>query len=120
MKIAISCKGKDLNSDLDPRFGRAGGFIIYDTETDSYEYLSNEENLYANQGAGVQTAQKVANSGAQAVISGHIGPKAFSALKSGNIEIYLSDQNRTVQEAVSAFRDGHLSPSNGADKPGHW
>ncbi len=119
MKIALSSKGKDLTTALDPRFGRAAGFIIYDTETDNYEYISNEENLNANQGAGVQTAQKIANSGAQAVISGHIGPKAFSALNAGNVKIYLTDK-ATVQEAVAAFKDGELVPSNGADKPGHW
>lgn len=120
MKIAISCKGNDLNAKLDPRFGRAAGFIIYDTVSGNYEYLSNEENLNAPQGAGVQTAQKIANSGVQAVISGHVGPKAFSALNAGKIEVYLSSQSRTVQEAASAFKNGELSSSSGADRPGRW
>lgn len=119
MKIAISSKGKDLSTSLDPRFGRAAGFIIYDTESDSYEYLSNQENLNANQGAGIQTAQKIANAGVQGVISGHIGPKAFSALDAGNIKIYLTDQSN-VQEAIAAFKNGQLLPADTADKPGHW
>jgi len=76
MKIAISSQGDDLSATLDPRFGRASGFIIYDLDTDQYEYISNAENAQAPQGAGGQAAQTVARSGAQAVISGHIGPKA--------------------------------------------
>lgn len=119
MRIAISSKGKDLSAALDPRFGRATGFIIYDSDSGEYEYLSNEENLNANQGAGIQTAQKIANAGVQGVISGHIGPKAFSALNAGNIKIYLTDQS-SVQEAIAAFENGELLSSEGADKPGHW
>lgn len=119
MKIAISSQGKDLSSAVDPRFGRAAGFIIYDLETENYEYIDNEQNLNAAQGAGIQTAQNVAKSGARAVITGHVGPKAFSALKSGNIDIYLGT-NQSVQESISAFKNKELKPADQADKPGHW
>lgn len=120
MKIAISAKGKDLNAPIDPRFGRASGFIVYDTEAGSYEYLSNQEGVFANQGAGPQTAQKLAGAGVQGVISGHVGPKAYAAVTAGDMEIYLFDQGNSVQDAVSAFKRGELTPSKGADKPGHW
>jgi predicted Fe-Mo cluster-binding NifX family protein len=119
MKIAISSQGKDLNSALDPRFGRASGFIVYDDANGAYEYVSNQQNLEAMQGAGIQTAQNVARTGAQAVISGHVGPKAFSALQSGGIDIYLS-RSGTVQEALDALQAGKLEKAEDADKPGHW
>mgnify|MGYP006296514451 CR=1 FL=1 len=119
MKIAISCQGKDLSSSVDPRFGRAAGFIIYDTETENFDYITNEQNLNAAQGAGIQTAQNVAKSGAQAVITGHVGPKAFSALKAGKIDIYLG-ANQSVQESIQAFKNGDLKAADQADKPGHW
>jgi predicted Fe-Mo cluster-binding NifX family protein len=120
MKIAISSQGKDLTSGIDPRFGRAAGFIIYDLDSDEYHYLSNSLNLHASQGAGIQTAQNVAGAGVQAVLSGNVGPKAFTALQAGGIATYLIDNSATVQEAVQAFRDGKLSPANEANKPGHW
>ncbi|MFW6325304.1 MAG: NifB/NifX family molybdenum-iron cluster-binding protein [Desulfovermiculus sp.] len=119
MKIAISSQGKDLSSAVDPRFGRAAGFIVYDDQSGEHEYISNEQNLQAMQGAGIQTAQNVAQTGAKAVISGHVGPKAFSALQSGGIDIYLS-QSGTVQEALDAFKAGKLEKAQDADKPGHW
>jgi predicted Fe-Mo cluster-binding NifX family protein len=119
MKIAISSQGQDLSSGLDPRFGRTPGFIIYDTQSGEASHLANTQNMQAMQGAGIQTAQNVVQAGAEAVITGHVGPKAFSALQAGGIDIYLC-QEPTVQEAIKAFEEKKLTPTDGADKPGHW
>ncbi|WP_462325442.1 NifB/NifX family molybdenum-iron cluster-binding protein [Desulfoplanes sp.] len=119
MKIAISSQGDTLDSRIDPRFGRAKGFLVYDLETETSEYVSNDQNLNIPQGAGIQTAQNVAKTGAQAVITGNIGPKAFSALKQGNITMYLFTDG-TVSEAVEAYTSGKLAPTADANKPGHW
>ncbi|GAU09654.1 NifB/NifX family molybdenum-iron cluster-binding protein [Desulfoplanes formicivorans] len=119
MKIAISSQGKTLNSKVDPRFGRAKGFVVYDLETGSTAYASNDQNLNIAQGAGIQTAQNVAKTGAQAVITGNIGPKAFTALKQGDITMYLFTSG-TVGEAIEAYKKGDLTPATDANKPGHW
>ncbi|MFO7718362.1 MAG: NifB/NifX family molybdenum-iron cluster-binding protein [Thermodesulfobacteriota bacterium] len=119
MKIAITAQGQDLNAQLDPRFGRTSGFILYDTQSKNFSYLDNQQNLSATQGAGIQTAQNVADSGAQAVLTGHVGPKAYTALERGGIDIYLVNGG-TVQDAITAFENGDLTPAAGADKPGHW
>ncbi len=119
MKIAISCQGRNLDDQLDPRFGRAQGFIIYDNENSSHEYVDNYQNLSAAQGAGIQSAQNVAATGATAVITGHVGPKAFTALSRGNIDVYLCNGG-TVSEALESFKEGKLQQTNEADKPGHW
>ena len=37
MKIAFTTKGKDWNSEMDPRFGRTQFFLIYDDEKPSEE-----------------------------------------------------------------------------------
>ena len=57
MKIAVSAQGPDLNSPVDPRFGRAAYFIIYDTDSRGFDVLRNVENAGASQGAGIQAAQ---------------------------------------------------------------
>ncbi|KAB1442795.1 NifB/NifX family molybdenum-iron cluster-binding protein [Pseudodesulfovibrio senegalensis] len=119
MKIAISSTGPDLSGPMDARFGRATGFVIYDTETGEHEYVDNEQNLTLPQGAGIQSAQNVAATGAKAVITGHAGPKAFKALEHGGIAMYLG-QGGTVQEAVDAFKAGSLEVAQGPDKEGHW
>jgi predicted Fe-Mo cluster-binding NifX family protein len=118
-KIAISSEGPSLESKLDPRFGRAAGFLICDLETGRTEYVDNKQNLSLPQGAGIQSAQTVGATGAQAVITGHMGPKAFMALEKGNIKVFLG-QEGTAGENLEAYKAGKLSPADGPDKEGHW
>ena len=42
MKIAVSSTGKDLNCQIDPRFGRCQYFIFVDPETMEFEASENE------------------------------------------------------------------------------
>ncbi len=119
MKIAISTQGNDLNGSLDPRFGRAAGFVLVDLATQGHAFVPNDQNLDLVQGAGIQAAMCVANAGAKAVITGHVGPKAFMALDKGGIAVYLCDGG-TVGEALEAYKAGLLERAAGPDKQGHW
>lgn len=119
MKICVTAQGTDKDSQVDPRFGRAANFIIHDTDTGGFEILDNKQNLQAAQGAGIQAAQKAAGSGAKAVITGHVGPKAFSALQAAGIEIFIGARG-TVAEAIAAYKEGKLEKAAGADVEGHW
>lgn len=42
MKIAISSAGRDMNSQIDQRFGRCAYFMIVQTDDDSFEVVENE------------------------------------------------------------------------------
>jgi len=119
MKIAFSTSGSDVKAPLDTRFGRAPKFLIYDLETQSFEIIDNQHNLNAAQGAGIQSAETVARSGAQALVSGHCGPKAFRVLAAAGIKIYNSDA-ATVAEALELFKAGKLKEAGDADVEGHW
>jgi len=119
MKIAISSTGKDISAAVDPRFGRAAGFIIYDMDKQSFEYVDNAQNLNAMQGAGIQAAKNISDSGAQAVLTGHCGPKAFAALKAAGLKIY-SGASGTVAECIEGFKAGTLEETLQADVEGHW
>jgi predicted Fe-Mo cluster-binding NifX family protein len=119
MKIAITTEAHSLESPLDPRFGRAAGFFVHDTDTGQDSFAANTQNLSLAQGAGIQSAQTVAGLGVQAVITGHVGPKAFSALQRGGIAVYLA-ADMTVGQAIAAFKAGTLAAAAEADKAGHW
>lgn len=110
MKIAVTAHGQTLWSPVDSRFGRADNFILYDLETDAWDYLPNNQNLKAAHGAGIQAGQILTNSGAGALISGHVGPKAFKVLAAAQIAMYsLGEMNGTVEEVVAAYRAGKLA-----------
>jgi predicted Fe-Mo cluster-binding NifX family protein len=119
MKIAFSTPGSDLNAPLDTRFGRAPKFLVLDLESGEFEIIDNQQSLNAAQGAGIQSAETVARSGAKALVSGHCGPKAFRVLAAAGIKVYSSDAP-TVAEALEQFKQGKLKEAAGADVEGHW
>lgn len=119
MKIAITSSGKDLDNEIDLRFGRAKGFIIYDLENSSYEFIDNVQNLEASQGAGIQAAQNVVNKNVEAVITGHCGPKAFKVLSTSDVKIYTVETGK-INEIIEKFKNGELQEASSADVEGHW
>ncbi|MFO8113324.1 MAG: NifB/NifX family molybdenum-iron cluster-binding protein [Desulfosalsimonadaceae bacterium] len=119
MKIAISSKGKDLDSPVDPRFGRAPYFIVVDTDSLEYEAVDNGANMNAFKGAGIQAAATVSQKGAKALLTGHCGPKAFQALEAAQIKV-ANDVSGTVREAVAAYNEGNISFSDNPNTDAHW
>ena len=119
MKIAITSSGKDLDNEIDLRFGRTKGFIIYDLENDSFEFIDNIQNLEAAQGAGIQAAQNVVNKDVEAVITGHCGPKAFKVLSTSGVKIYTVETGK-INEVIEKFKNGELQEASSADVEGHW
>lgn len=119
MIIAVSSNGQDLDSAVDPRFGRAQYFLVYDTETENYQVLDNTQNSNAAQGAGVQTAQIIARQKAELVISGNLGPKAYTTLNAAGIKIALWSQG-TVREALELAKNNKLPFTGGANVQSHW
>ena len=119
MKIAISSDGKDLQSNVDQRFGRAAYFIIYDTDTDQYDVVENTQNLQAAQGAGIQAAQNVVRQKVQLVISGNFGPKAFATLNAAGIKMAFRSSGN-IRVAIDAARGGEIEYAKDANVEGHW
>jgi len=93
MKIAISSSGKDLDAQLDPRFGRCRHFLIVDTDNMSFEVFDNE-NATLGGGAGVQSAQFVAAKGIKAVITGNCGPNAMQVLSAAGVQVWAGDRDK--------------------------
>ena len=85
-KICITSRGPDLNSDVDPRFGRAPYFLIIDLDTQEYESLANN-NIDAAQGAGIQAGQLIVGKKVRAVCTGQCGPKAQQVLQAAGIQV---------------------------------
>ncbi|MGD9874211.1 MAG: NifB/NifX family molybdenum-iron cluster-binding protein [Kiritimatiellia bacterium] len=119
MRLVLTSLSDDLQAEMDPHFGRARKFILCDAETGKWSAHDNTPNLQAAQGAGIQAAEFVARLGAEAVVSGHVGPKAFRVLNSSGIKIYLKEGGK-VAEAIEDFKKGELPEAGGADREGHW
>jgi predicted Fe-Mo cluster-binding NifX family protein len=119
MKIAVTSQGKDLDSQVDSRFGRAAYVLIVDSETFDFEVLDNKENVNALKGAGIQAAVAISNKGAEVLLTGFCGPNAFKTLKAAKIGV-ANNASGTVREAVEAYLAGKLPLSEEANVEGHW
>jgi predicted Fe-Mo cluster-binding NifX family protein len=110
MKIAITAQGKDCEAKIDSRFGRADYFVLYDQENGTWNCLANTQNLEAAHGAGIQAGQSLLKSGADVLVTGNVGPKAFKVLEAGKVRMYsFGDMEGTVNEALVAFLAGELT-----------
>jgi predicted Fe-Mo cluster-binding NifX family protein len=87
MKVAISSKGIDLESQVDPRFGRSQYFIIVDPAIRAFEVVNNEAAALSS-GAGILAAQIVLNAGADVVITGSLLSNTTNALEAADMKVY--------------------------------
>jgi len=119
MKIVVSSVGGSLDSEVDPRFGRARMFLFVDTETGKTESIDNSSGANAPQGAGIQAAETISRLGADCLLTGHCGPKAFRTLEAAGIKVYTGAYG-TIAEALEQLESGDLHLSSGPDVGGHW
>jgi len=109
MKIVFTAKGTSMDSDMDPRFGRTDFFVIYDEDTKDVQSFDNRAIENAAHGAGPKTAQKLAELGAQVLITGNgPGGNADAVLKTTGVTVYVGAGEMSVKEAYKAYKAGTL------------
>jgi len=111
MKICVTASGKGLDSEVDPRFGRCSYLIIYDSETKSVESISNAGSI-ASGGAGIKAAELIADAGASVLLTGSVGPNAFSIFAEFGIDVQVGVKG-TVREAIRQYEAGELQSIRG-------
>jgi len=117
-KIAVSSEGPTLDSPVDPRFGRAAGFVIIDPETMAFKYVDNGASQAMNQGAGIQTAELMTQHDVGVVLTGYVGPKAFHSLAAVGIKIGQNLEGLSVRAAVEKYKSGQVSIAEAPNRTG--
>ena len=118
MKIAVSSSGRDLDSQVDPRFGRCAYFVIVETEDMSFEAFDNE-NISLGGGAGIQSAQFVASKGVKALITGNCGPNAVQTLSVSKVEVFVGHSG-TVREVIEKYMRGDIKSTRTPNVVDHY
>lgn len=115
-KIAVPVTSPDLDAEVGGRFGRTRYFLLVDPATMAWSALENPGSR-AGGGAGVQTAQFLAEAGVDTVIGVDFGPNAHEALRMAGIASYHCGSGVTVREAMERLDRGELTvterPSGG-------
>jgi predicted Fe-Mo cluster-binding NifX family protein len=117
-KIAVTSEGPSLDDQVDPRFGRAAGFVVVDPETMDAKYIDNGQSQVMAQGAGIQSAELVAREGVSCLLTGYVGPKAFQALTAAGIKVGQNLEGLTVRQAVERFNSGQVEMAQAANRTG--
>lgn len=117
-KVAVTAESPELDARIDPRFGRAAGFLIIDPDTMAFDYVDNGRSQVMAQGAGIQAAEVLAGTGAGVLLTGFVGPKAFQALSAAGIAIVPNLDNLTAREAIQRYRSGQLEVADAPNRRG--
>jgi len=118
MKIAISATGDNLESNVDPRFGRCQYFIIVDPETLAFEAVDNSNNS-ATGGAGIATAQMILSKKVEAVITGNCGPNAHEVLSAANVKV-ITGVSGSVRDAIQGYKSGKFQANSQPNVTAHF
>lgn len=106
--LAVTSEGPTPEDQVDPRFGRAGGFVVMELETGASRYVDNGSAQVLSQGAGIQAVENLVKTGAQVLLTGQVGPKAWIALEAAGLKVVQGVENMTVAEAIRRFRAGEF------------
>ena len=106
MNICVTASGESLDSEVDPRFGRCSYFVIYDPETRNVESISNAA-AFTSGGTGIKAAEIIANAEVDVLLTGTVGPNAFSIFSELGIDVQVGIKG-TVQEAIRQYKAGEL------------
>lgn len=117
MKLCITSDGKGLDSRVEEMFGRSTYFVIVDTETTETKSVRNTA-MRSGHGAGIRAAQMISDEGAEALLTGIVGPNAFRALMAARVKVFEgASEFDSVKDALEKFRKGMYkeatSPSGG-------
>lgn len=111
MKIGISSVGRDMNSLIDPRFGRCTYFMIFQTDDDSFEVIENAHKSLGG-GAGIQSAGFLRSKDVKAVLTGNCGPNAMNVFSEADIQVFTG-QAGIIKDIIAKFKRGELTASAG-------
>jgi len=115
MIIAVTAKEASLQSEVDPRFGRAAYFLIANSQTGEVYAHDNTEGIDAANGSGTGASQLLAEYNVDVLYTGHVGPKAAEVLDKAKIT-YHEHTEGTIdpQAAEEPPEETVAAPENGA------
>ena len=118
MKVAVSATGQALEAEVDPRFGRCQHFVIVDPQIMEFEALENSS-MMASGGAGIATAQMIANKGVGVVLTGNCGPNAYQTLAAAGIQVITGVTGR-VRDAIEGYKAGRFQAKSQPSVDAHF
>ena len=106
MIVAIPIDRLVAQAEVCVSFGRAPGFYLYDTQTETAQMLPNPA-ADAQGGAGIAAAQFVVDQKADVLITPRGGENAAEVLKAAHVKVFKA-QGLNVADNLTALKEGKL------------
>ena len=106
MRVAITSKGKTMDSEIESRFSRSPFFVIVDTETGHYKAFSNP-GASAKDAACVDAVNFLVGKRVAGILTGNVGHNAFVTIQDTAMKIYLGATG-SVGETLENFKKRKL------------
>jgi predicted Fe-Mo cluster-binding NifX family protein len=87
-------------------FGSAPGFVIADTEKNTFEVVQNSGREHEH--GHCNPFQSLEAHSVDALVTGGIGQRALQLLRQRNIKVYRAEGEGTAAEAVASLQGGRL------------
>ena len=107
MKIMIPTNENTIDTTICPSFGRAPCFMMYDSETGTREFFTNEAADSAG-GAGIAAAQSIADREPDALLTPRCGENAAKVLLAAHIPVYKTSGD-SLDDNIRSYLAGNLS-----------
>ena len=102
MLILIGADGDNPESTVAKRFGHAGYYILYNSDTKSFSVDANSEEEHNH-----NNLYNYLDKGVKAFIVHNIGPHAFEIVNTPESKVYLA-RRMSVTESINKFLNGEL------------
>ncbi|MHB0878214.1 MAG: NifB/NifX family molybdenum-iron cluster-binding protein [Anaerolineae bacterium] len=117
MLLAVAAQSTDADSPVSPNLGRCPAFVLVRLEEMSFQGIANPA-AASGSGAGVQAAEMLVRLGVGGVISGSVGPNAFTILQRAGTDMFAATSG-TVRNNIDAYLAGTLTRLGAASAPAH-
>lgn len=103
MIIAIATSEAHLKSNIDPHFGRCDWYFLYDTETESSDFIENKFR-YQNEKAGTDAAAFLIAKGIKLVVAGRFGSKATEIFDENDVQMLIPEPGVTITKFIQSLK----------------
>lgn len=103
MIIAIAASENQLNSIVDPHFGRCNWYCLYDTETHKNLFLENPAQNHQEQ-SGCDASELLLGKNVNMAIAGRFGSKVAEVFRRNNIQMVIPETQQTLSEIINKLK----------------
>lgn len=104
MKLLLSADENKLNSKLASRFEDSKWYCIYDSNTNTHEFIKNIDLLENNKQIGISTILFLKEKGIRILVSKRFETRCIETFKKQSIQLVIPQKSKTIKDIIHLIR----------------